>query len=446
MTLREPDEGARAEAFATAAGGRYPRLMRFAGRRYQGSAFCRRFLLPVLLASAFAARLAEPYFAARLFSSERFGIYFVANTISAILFSGSLVLNIFFIRYLVSATHADSDAVVFARTLRLERVVVRWGGVVSAATLVGMLGIAKSIGFELPLLILLVITDTYTSYVAELGRVVAKAQRRTLLLGSYTLLWSILRLGLCLGGIWLFGTVAGAFIGIIASTLIAYLGIRFWISWRAPGVSADISELPSIGVFIPAILGYGLVMVVSNLDVVLGYLALNQEDLGIYSASVMLPKAMLVLTTPLLLQMLFPMIVGEQPTLSPLGVIIGKSEVATFLLVGAAIAFLWATSDAVCGGIWGMPLCQPKLLNILLVSVLPTALLRLLVFVEFAKGRAWKVKWLVLPTLLYVGFTFAMPRTIPVAAGFAIFGSAAVCWRVLLELLARRRARLQPAT
>jgi hypothetical protein len=423
---------------------RWSQIKRLAGHRYRRSVFRRTVLLLALLVPAYCANLAVMYFAADLLSVEQFGLFYVANTLGNILFSGSFILNMFLTRHLVSLVQIAGEAATFTRMRQVERMVVLWGAVIAGVIFVAMLSISSRLGVQSYLVVLFVVLDAYTAYVAELGRVMLQSLRHTLLLGSYTLLWMVLRFLLCIAGILTFGTVWGALGGVVAAAVVVYGGFHVWVTRNAAGMRAAAAPLLPLATLIPAVLGYGLSIVVSNLDIVLGYLLLSQTELGVYSASSIFPKAMLVVTTPLL-QMLFPMMVGgEQSRLERL-VVLGKIGMAMLALASAGAALVWQLSPWVCGGAWGMPLCDRSLLHILLLSVVPLVLLRLLVLHGFSRGRDWFAAWLTLPTLVYLWIAMnSAPGNTAMAEQFTLFSAVAFAFFFMITIIAPRSRIYQP--
>jgi hypothetical protein len=83
----------------------------------------------------------------------------------------------------------------------------------------------------------------------ELGRVMLQSLHRTLLLGSFTLLWMALRFMLCITGIMVFGTVWGALGGNVSAAVVVYVGFHVWVSKKATRLPADAPPLPSFATF-----------------------------------------------------------------------------------------------------------------------------------------------------------------------------------------------------
>jgi O-antigen/teichoic acid export membrane protein len=407
-----------------------------AGRRYSDSVIRRTVLLALLVATAFGANFLVQYFAAALFPVADFGVFYVANTVGNILFSGSLILNMYFTRHLVGVQQLAGESAAFAAMRRLERVVIIWGAVGSAVIFLAMFNVASRVGVQSWLVLLLIILDSYTAYVGDLGRVMLQSLRRTVQLGLYTLIWMVLRLILCVVGIVVFDSVWGALAGVVASSVLVCLGFHVWVAKSAGRLETALPSLPRMVELLPFIAGYGLMIAMSNLDILLSYFLLPQADVGVYSASSIFPKAILVVTMPLL-QMLFPMLLHQHASNRDFKVMMLKSLGVVAVLTAAGTAMVWLTADWLCGGSWGLRNCQPGPLDILLLSVVPLALLRILVLLQFTRGQDWLAIWLAIPTVLYVWVAWHSARDITtVAWQFAGFSGAALVFLLLVQAVA----------
>ncbi len=424
---------------------------RRAGAGYQQSIVRRTIVLLSLVVPGFAANFFVYFFTAKLLAADQFGLFYVALTIGNVLYSGSNILNAFLTRHLVLTKETAGTGAVIPATLRLERHVLFVGAVVSGLLFVSFLLVTKQIGVHSPIIILLIVLDAYTAYVVDLGRVLLQTLRRTVPLGFYTTAWMFLRLGLCVGGVVLFDTVWAALSGIVLSTVVVFGAFHLWI-WRTARARPAWTPATWTPVnlhlldLVPAAIGYGLMVLVSNLDVLVGYFVLGDVDLGIYSASSVFPKAALVVVTPLL-QMLIPLMIGSDPSKGPFVTVAARIGGVILALTVAGSVLVWLLADVLCGGRFGLKLCAPPILGILLVSVVPLALLRTLVVIEFARGRERLLLWLAIPALAYSLLIWkSAPDMNELASGFAIFSIVTFLFFVVVCLLAqvsRRRAFMQ---
>jgi O-antigen/teichoic acid export membrane protein len=373
------------------------------------------------------------FFAGRLLPSDEFGFFYVASTIGNILLSGANVLNAYFTRHLARVGETDGTGAIAAAAFQIERKIILIG-VVASTLLFGVLLIAaQQIGVQSPILILLIVLDAYTSYVTDFGRVLLQSLRKTLALGLYTTAWMSLRFGLCIAGIVWFKTVWGALSGIVLSAVVVFVFFHLVMFRRPHSHPAATPALPLLAL-VPSTIGYGLMVLVSNLDVLFGYITLQHTDLGIYAASSVFPKGALVVITPLL-QMLIPTMISPDRSKRSFIKLAARAGGVIGALCAIGSFLLWLLSDQLCGSRFGLKLCSPSLLDIVLLSVLPLSLLRTLAILEFARGRELVLLWLVVPL---VGYSLFILKTAPgmndLAIGFSAFSVvsflffAAICF------------------
>jgi O-antigen/teichoic acid export membrane protein len=282
----------------------YMKLKSLMVARYQNSVIRRSTILLGLVIPAFGANFFTYYFADKLLAPESFGLFYVATTVSNVLFSGSLILNLFVTRYLVSAVRTTGELSAFAAIRKMENTVIIWGTLCAAIIFLILLVIGKQIGTQSWFIIMLVVLDAFTAYIVDLGRALLQSLRKTVALGLYTLVWMVLRFLLCLLGILAFNTVWGALLGIVVSAIIIFVGFHIWIARSTGSVQTTAPSLPSPIALVPAILSYGLLIAVSNLDVMLrryaelffpdgkqpcclfGVVDISQSDIGRYDVIV----------------------------------------------------------------------------------------------------------------------------------------------------------------
>jgi hypothetical protein len=319
---------------------------------------------------------------------------------------------------------------------RIERMFVGWGAAL-ALTVFAILWIcANGIGVTSWIVLIMVVLDVYTSYIADLGRIHSLSTRRTLSLGIYTLAWMSLRALLGTLCIVFFGTVWSALLGGTAGSVLVYAAFKFLT--RSPlSEAADTSpipKLPSALNFLPLLIGYGLTMGVAQLDIMVGYFVLPAPELSIYSASSVYPKAVLVVILPLL-QVLFSMMVDDGKLHRDVHKLFIKSGVVIFALAGGGAGFFWFFSTLLCGGEWGLKYCDRPSQNVLLLSVVPLAMTRFFVLLQIARGRNYIAWWLVLPALVFLMLELSghrqvdtLVREFTTFSGFAFVFMVCVSW------------------
>jgi hypothetical protein len=374
-------------------------------------------------APAYLASFLIQYFAAGKLGTEGFGLFYLAIAVSNILFSGSSVLNAHYSRYLATMRPGDFSRAIYPVMLRIEQVVLRWGLAAGMMVLLVLLTVGNRIGVTSPSIVFLIVVDVYSAYVADLGRVLFQSQRRTLALGVYTLCWMVLRFALCVLGIVVLGTAWGGMLGIALSGILMTTAFHKFLM-RASHAKVAICELPPIKAIVPLVVGFGLLAITFNLDTIVGYITLTDSSFSTYSSSSVYPKALLTATLPLL-QMLFSIMSGERSSRRELRRVASKTALLVLSMAVGGAGFVWLTSDWLCGGRWGLKLCQPLTMYVLLFSVVPLALIRVLLLVQFAHGRDWLGLWLAVPIGIYVIVARAINLG-SLAEGFTVFSYAAL--------------------
>jgi hypothetical protein len=122
-------------------------------------------------------------------------------------------------------------------------------------------------------------------------------------------------------------------------------------------------------------------------------------------------------------------------------IVIGKIVSTMLALTIAAVFTIWLLSGWVCGEPWGIALCDGHLLNILLLSSVPLALLRVLVMLQFARGREWLMLWLAVPLCVYGYVALVSERTMDAIAQLFATASAVTLLFFLAVNFAAGRGR-----
>jgi hypothetical protein len=415
-----------------------------AARGYGNSVVRRTILLLCLMGPAFAANLLLYYVAAELLSPEPFGLLYVAITISNVLYSGSFILNIFFTRHLTFIDNTASASAVYAARRPIMLLVVRYGALAALACILVLYGLGTKLGVQSWPIIILIVLDAYSAYVIDVDRAVLQSLRKTLSLGGLSLGWMLLRFLLGVAAMVFLGTAMGALLGIVLAS-VAVIGCLALLFSGVDAKSAiGLPPLPSFRALVPVVLGYGSLIVVSNMDVLLAYLLLRDNTLGVYSASSVLPKGILVVTP--LLQMLYPMMVWHDKASPNVRLIVRKSAGTIFLLSSAMAVAVFGFSGLLCGGSWGLRLCQPFPLQYLLVATVVLAVLRALVLIQSARGRDWMAVSLLVPAAAYLWIAEASSHSVEtLAIEFMVFASFLLLYFAIISLLVDWRAPLNGA-
>jgi len=409
-------------------------------RGYGDSVMRRSFLLLCLMGPAFAINFALYYAAAALLPAEGFGLFYIAVTTANVLYSGSFVLNIFFTRYLVSVVQAAGESAAYAARGRIESLVLRWGALGAVVGMLALSLIGKWIGIQSMWIVVLIVLDAYSAYIIDVNRALLQSLRKVVPLGAITLIWMAARFGLAVAGMALFGTTWGGLLGVVLAAGLIMAVFPLLFSSAKYVALQRVPALPSIRELVPVVFGYVSLIVVSNLDVLLTYVLLKDDALGAYSASSVFPKGILVIVTPLL-QMLYPMMVGRQDAPLDIRLVLQKSVLVILALSSAIALGVFAFSGLLCGGGWGLKLCQPFPLELLLISAVMLSVLRALVLYQSARGRDWMAVSMLVPAAAYLWFALKSDRNVAtVAMEFAAFSGLLLLYYSGLTILREHRS------
>lgn len=134
---------------------------------------------------------------------------------------------------------------------------------------------------------------------------------------------------------------------------------------------------------LPFAIEYGLFVLITNTDILIAYLVLSNQDLGVYAASSVLPKAIVTATQPvsqIMLPVMKAMGGNERPRTAAF--LKAIAICAVFSVAGAALLFY--SGNLVCNERFGIRFCSPSLLGILALSAIPLGLIRIQVVARLA--------------------------------------------------------------
>ncbi len=401
----------------------------------KGSVIRRGVGLLALTLPAALFNLGLSYLASRWLGAEDFGIYYAAITAINIAFAPATILNLFFTRA-VATVGAEFDAQHAARaSSQVFRLIVSWGAVLTALAVVGaaaIWGIAGS--FALPVAIFVAVV-VYLSYCSEVGRIALQGAGRFLPLGVYTIAWMSLRFAGGAIGIYFFQSVWAGLAGIAIATLIPMSVLfRPWTMFREryfrPWSEHDdagrrLVSLIKLRDFAKLSVGFLLFMLIAHADILAAYVLLEATQLSVYSASSVLPKGMLVATLPLI-QLVFPLIVGEKASARPTITLVVRGAVLTLAVAGAGALVITALSEPLCSGPHGIASCDSMVMRYGLISIIAMCLLRLAISVDYAARNDWVPFLLMAPIVIAGPALSASATSSPLALGqsYALFSAA----------------------
>src|SRR5579862_9724511 len=360
------------------------------------------------------------------------------------LYTGWAVLNVLvapisIVALLLSSYFAETNAskgpaFVSRMLVRIAAIALPW----TAATVLVLevlfyLG-GRLIGVD-SLALILVLPLTAVSFLGvEIVRASLQGTLRFVAYGASWFLWCVAQCAVGAVGLLLTRSPWGCFAGMLVANLLTLGGLCWAVAGGGPAVPDATDYSPKLAAyslqralaFCSAFVGFVLF---NNADIFLAYLILSPADLGIYTASSVLPKAIVTATQPVV-QIILPVVIsiqGEGEDTSPA---VMKAIFAAFALGAAAFVVLWAGADLACGAPHGIRFCTSPLMLLLAAAAVPLSVIRTLVTADVAHGRYWLPH---LPLLALAVFAAAMMLTrVPAAENMHLAMTyLSCCWGLL---------------
>ena len=340
----------------------------------------------------------------RILDSGRFGVFFTAAVLINIAMAPATAVLFVLARRLAEISNqfgAEKTLTITSALLRRSTWTIPLALLIGAfcSIICSRIGIeAWDIAFILPITIL-VLTVT------EILRTTFQSTMRFRSASTLWVLSSILQCAFGLAGLMVFDRVWAGVLGICVGAALANAPWLLYLP-SDPAQTSPVSQERLYGRSdLWVTLSYCLYVTLNNIDVVLGYFLLSKEELDIYAASALLPKAVVTMTFAIV-QVMIP-VISEQRS---------RNLSARFsALKGLALSTLVAL---VAGGLLaaGAPFMQATplaitslnfaVLDILVVAAAALSVLRGMVVLDmtFRRGRIAFVQFFGILVLIFVSF------------------------------------------
>lgn len=370
-----------------------------------------------------------------ILDARHFGLFYLAMTLTVVVAAPSILLSFFYARAFAALTEQNGESVAWKEAWNFLPRYVRWSTLAAAVVTAALVVVGYASGVTSYLVVILIAVITWLTYITDAARAVLQGTQNFFRLGVFTTSWMAGRFVFGVAGLLLFGTVWAGLAGVALAGLAAAAG--FYVFMRARiGAAADAgrpaSALPSPRSMLPFGAGFGILMGACYLDVILAYVVLDREALGVYAASAVLPKALLTLTMPIL-QVVFPVVVVERIRERVSSMTLVKGIGITLGVAGAGAVFVVLLADILCGAPYGVRLCRIEHMTTMTFAIMPFCVLRVLVLVQLALGRDWQP--MVLAPAAAIFAVFVLVGEVSPAAlanSFLVFGLATLACYALV--------------
>ncbi len=362
-----------------------------------------------------------------MLEAESFGIFYTSISVVNLFFMPAVIVGSFFV-YDVAAAAAAGGAQealqIYRRNLRLT---ARWGFVLTLILVAGLVALSVVGEAGAWALFVMIVITTYSSYFVECLRSCLQGIQRFRRLGTVGLLWMAGRFVLGLGGIYIVGTAWGGMAGVALAGILVFLFAHRALARANPSrAPAPVMDRDTSGRLLKFVASYGVYPVAAYLDILIAYFVLPSETLGAYTASSVLPKALLLAAAPIV-QVMFPVLISDRAKSENHGLSLSKGLLFTGGFTISGVVFFVVLDDLTCGGSIGIRNCASDLLFSLGVSSIALCLIRVLVLHKLAAGLYWHSVLLLVPAGWFVVTTLLTPQVPGVLAfNYAIFSVTAL--------------------
>lgn len=341
-----------------------------------------------------------------------FGRLYTGWAVLNVLVAPISIIALLLSSYFAQANASKGTAFVSVMLARIAAIALPWtAATVLVLELLFYLG-GRLIGVD-SLALILVLPLTAVSFLGvEIVRASLQGTLRFVAYGASWFLWCVAQCAVGAIGLFLTRSPWGCFAGMLVANLLTLGGLCWAVAGGGPAAPEATDDSLSLAAyslrralaFCSAFVGFVLF---NNADIFLAYLILSPADLGIYTASSVLPKAIVTATQPVV-QIILPVVISIQGEGEDTSQAVMKAIFAAFALGAAAFVVLWAGSDLACGVPHGIRFCTSPLMLLLAAAAVPLSVIRTLVTADVAHGRYWLPH---LPFLALAVFAAAMTLT-----------------------------------
>jgi O-antigen/teichoic acid export membrane protein len=318
----------------------------------------------------------------RILEPGTFGRFYAAISLLNVLITPATVLSFMLARHFTAISSAAGVGALVTELKMLIRQHGTAGLILVLIFAITLMFIASLFGADAFLLLMLIPSVALAVYLFEMARA---ALQGMLDFYSYSAAWITWRIGqyvlavvafLLAGAAW--AGMAAILIATVATTLILLRVIYRRAGPTSNEVNRSIWTPFRLTTAAPFALQYGLFVLINNVDVLLAYVILSNDELGSYSASSLLPKAIVTATLPVSQVMLPVMSVASDEAPRPWTAVLKALAVSAFLSAAGA-GILAAGGDVACNDEFGIRCCSPWLLALLSLGAIPLSISRVLV-------------------------------------------------------------------
>ena len=407
------------------------------------SIFRKAFRVFIFTLPAYVANLGLLYLAPRLVNGETFGVFFLSNTIINWMFAPAIIISMYLLRDVTDMQKVQASGSLHIMANKIIHLVAKRSSMTMFSLAILSLFLAKIAGISSLYLIPLIFIITSLAYIGESFRAYFQATDSFLLLGSLNMFWMVSRFVLGSSGLYILQTAWGGLLGIaLALSIVFFVYYKKFIRIQNKIITTKDDyryQPPTITGILPSMLSYSALILACNIDIIIGYFVLDSSMLGVYSASSVLAKAILVLSFPLTHSIYPALLKNNDQTLNNNWLIFFKGLILTSLLAGTVILLLHSLTGLVCSSDYGIKGCNSEIYKILLIPPFFLFLLVYLSLQSFSSGNDWFPALLCVPTVIFIVISIIYVHGIKMLSQSFAYFSVTICALYFIFILNMKR-------
>lgn len=365
-----------------------------------------------------------------------FGRFYLGWAILNILAAPGGVLALSLSGHFAEIFRLGGTASAVAALGQLAAKLMPWALALAVATDAVLLISGRVLGADSTAMILLLPFTALTSVLVECVRAMFQGMLRFVWFGASWLGWCFVQFAFSVVGLVLVGAPWVVFLGMLTANCLTLIVLLLEVRRIRSMAATTTAAIPpvvtqSLWPVLPLCVALGGFVLLNNADVLVAYLTLSGAGLGAYSASAVLPKA-IVTATHAVSQVILPVATHIRSENASLRGALAKAIALTFALAAFGALSLELASDMVCGGRFGIKFCDPALLPLLAGAAVAVSVIRTALIADVLGGRRWR------PYVSIVGLAaFAAAGRLGPQDGFQLARSYTIlCWLLLIVLAA----------
>jgi O-antigen/teichoic acid export membrane protein len=366
--------------------------------------------------------------------SAGFGRFYLGWVTLNILVAPGAVLTLSLTTHFAEINRTMGVDGVIAATKSVATNLLPWAIVVVLFTELLLFFSGMAVGADSAVMIGMLPLTALSSIMVDTLRAAYQGMLRFLWFGVSWPLWCLAQFLFGATGLSITGAPWAAFLGMFVANCVTLI-VLLWSLWRARERRSGLAEKTTIGAVVlarslrdmlPLCAALAVIVVFTNADVLMAYLKLSSVALGVYSASAVLPKAIVTATQPVV-QVILPIAttVRDDPTKVREAML--KAIGMTFALAACGAFALWLLSGEACGGRFGIKFCQPDVLTTLALAAIAISVTRTITIGDVLAGRTWRPHITIIALSAFVTLNaFGLVTAAELASSYSL-----LCWLLL---------------